>query len=124
VDLPVYDFAVHRRTSAVERAEATPVILLEGILVLADPALRACFDLAVYVHADDDVRLARRILRDVAERGRRFEDVIRQWLNTVRPAHRRFIAPSRDHAALVLDGEADPRFSAEELVRQVGLLGA
>jgi uridine kinase len=116
VDAPVYDFAVHRRSSRHERIEPASVVIVDGILVLADPGVVARCDLTVYVHADDDLRLARRIIRDVAQRGRTAEGVIRQWLTTVRPAHRRWIEPCRDAAMLVLDGEANPALSVGRLV--------
>ena len=103
VDVPVYAFATHSRQTETERIEPAPVIFVEGILVLAEPAL--VFDLRVFVHADDDLRLARRIRRDVAERGRTWDDVLRQWFETVRPAHVKHVAPSAATAHLVLDGE-------------------
>ncbi|MBM4390903.1 MAG: uridine kinase [Deltaproteobacteria bacterium] len=116
VELPVYDFAVHARRAVAETVHPRPIMVVEGILTLADPAVAERADLAVFVHADDDVRLARRIRRDVAERGRTWDDVIRQWLSTVRPAHLRYVAPSRAVAALVLDGEATTASQAERLV--------
>lgn len=105
VDVPVYDFATHTRKRVPERLEPAPILFVEGILVLAEPALRDALDFTVFVHADDDVRLARRIRRDTAERGRTWDDVLRQWFHTVRPAHKRWVAPAMDHADLVLDGE-------------------
>lgn len=104
VALPTYDYATHRRTPTTERVSPRPVIVVEGILVLADAALRACFDLKVYVDAPDDVRLARRLRRDVRERGRTLEGVLDQYLATVRPMHLAHVEPSRAHADLVLDG--------------------
>lgn len=104
VDLPDYDFATHRRRSQLERVEPTRIIVVEGILVLADAELRARFDLAVFVDAPADIRLIRRLLRDTRERGRTPEDVVRQYLETVRPMHERFVQPSLRHASLVLDG--------------------
>jgi uridine kinase len=104
IDLPDYDFATHRRMSHTERVEPTGLIVVEGILVLADPDLRTRFDLSVFVDAPADIRLIRRMLRDTRERGRTPEDVIRQYLETVRPMHERFVQPSARHASLVLDG--------------------
>ncbi len=104
-EVPVYDFATHSRLPRTDRIEPREVLFVEGILVMADPALRAAFDFTVYVHADDDVRLARRIRRDTAERGRTWDDVLRQWFHTVRPAHKRWVAPASETADLVLDGE-------------------
>ncbi len=119
VELPVYDFATHSRRNIAETVHPRPVMVVEGILTLADPGVAQRADLAVFVHADDDVRLARRIRRDVAERGRTWDDVIRQWLSTVRPAHLRHVAPCRDNVALVLDGEATTVSQADRLVAEV-----
>jgi uridine kinase len=106
-ELPDYDFKTHTRRALGESVRPCPVLLVEGILVLADPELRKRFDLTFFVQADDDLRLARRLSRDIAERGRTADDVLRQYLETVRPMHKRFVAPSRAHAEHVLDGEGD-----------------
>lgn len=105
-ELPVYDFPTHRRQPHGERVQPRKLLLVEGILALHDPRLRALADLRVYVHADDDLRLARRMQRDIVERRRDPGHVLRQYLGTVRPGHLRFVAPSRFHADLVLDGES------------------
>jgi len=116
IDAPVYDFATHSRTHVTERVAPAPLLFVEGILVLAEPSLVAGFDLCVYVHCDDDVRLGRRIRRDTHERGRTWDDVLRQWFATVRPAHKAFVEPSRRHAALVLDGEGSIEAEVGRLV--------
>ena len=121
IKAPIYDFKRHARAPEFERIEPTPIVVVEGILVLAEPALRLAFDYTVYVHADDDVRLERRLRRDTTERGRTWEDILRQWFHTVRPAHRRWVAPSRGLAHLVLDGEADPEEEVARLVNSVTL---
>lgn len=106
--IPHYDFPTHSRSVEVDVVQPTAIVLVEGILVLADPALRERFDLSVYVDAPDDLRLVRRIRRDLQKRGRSIDDVLDQWEATVAPMHRRFVAPSREHANLVLDGTIDP----------------
>jgi uridine kinase len=123
VALPDYDFATHRRVDAREDAQPTPVIVVEGILVLVDAELRARFDLAVYVDAPADIRLIRRIRRDVRERGRTHDDVLRQYLESVRPMHEAWVAPSAAHAQLVLDGTADAQAQVERLRAAVARLG-
>ena len=105
IEAPVYDFRTHTRSAQIQRIEPGGIVIVEGILVLADFMLREAFDFTVFVHADDDVRLGRRIRRDTAERGRTWDDVLRQWFQSVRPAHKRYVAPCRDLAHLVLDGE-------------------
>jgi len=100
--MPVYDFANHVRTSTVEWAEPQPVILVEGILILAAPCLRRLLDVKLFVDTDADIRLIRRIRRDLAERGRTVESVVRQWMETVRPMHLEFVEPSKRHADLII----------------------
>lgn len=118
-DLPVYDFATHTRTERRERVEPAEVVLVEGILVLADPRLRKRFHLTVYVHAPDDVRLMRRIRRDAVERARSVESVLHQYETTVRPMHLEYVAPCWERADLVLDGEADIQSEADRLARAI-----
>lgn len=103
-DLPDYDFKGHVRGSVTERVHPREFVVVEGILVLADPRLRERFDRTVYVDTDDDVRLIRRLRRDVAMRGRTFDQVLEQYERTVRPMHKAFVEPSQAHAELVLDG--------------------
>ncbi|MCB9779761.1 MAG: uridine kinase [Alphaproteobacteria bacterium] len=106
VALPRYDFATHSRLAEGELVQPAALIFVEGILVMADRRLRQLADLRVFVHAPADVRLARRLERDIVARGREPEGVLRQYLSTVRPGHRRHVEPSRFHADVVVDGEA------------------
>ncbi len=105
IDAPVYDFTTHSRSPQTQRIEPAEIVFVEGILVLAEPDLCVNFDYRVFVHCDDDTRLGRRILRDTRERGRVWDDVLRQWFATVRPAYKTHVEPSRQHASLVLDGD-------------------
>lgn len=107
IDVPVYDFNTHTRTRETRPVAPRPVVVVEGILILADPDLRARLDLGVFVDTASDVRLARRLMRDIAERGRTLESVTRQYLDTVRPMHEAFVEPSRKHADLIVPGESD-----------------
>lgn len=102
VDIPVYDFTTHTRTNRTQRVGPAPVILVEGILVFAEPALRELFDVKLYVDTDADIRLIRRIQRDVRERGRTLESVIQQYLTTVRPMHLEFVEPSKRYADVII----------------------
>jgi len=106
IEVPVYDFRTHTRTGY-ERVGPARVVLVEGILLFADEELRDCFDLRVFVDAPDDVRLLRRIERDQRERGRTFDSVRFQYLDTVRPGHERYIAPTKAHAHLIVNGTRD-----------------
>ena len=103
-ELPIYDYASHRRQSRSERVEPRPVVIVEGILVLEHEGLAASADLKVFVHAPADLRLERRIRRDVEERGRTRESVLEQWNDTVSPMHIAYVEPSRCKADLVLEG--------------------
>jgi uridine kinase len=102
VDLPVYDFTRHLRREETARVEPRPVVLVEGVLVLADPELRELFDLKIYVDTDADLRLMRRLQRDIRERGRTLDSVFEQYLETVRPMHVRYVEPTRAFADLVI----------------------
>ncbi len=102
VDLPLYDFATYTRQAETLRVHPRPVIIVEGILVLADERLRAFMDVKVFVETDSDVRLIRRLQRDVRQRGRSVESVIEQYMRTVRPMHLEFVEPSKRYADIII----------------------
>ena len=102
VDVPIYDFTTNTRTAEVTHVEPRPVILVEGILSLAEPMLRPLFDIKVFVDADADLRFIRRLSRDIAERGRTPESVINQYMDTVRPMHLEFVEPSKRYADVII----------------------
>lgn len=102
VNVPVYDYAVHDRSDRVVTVAPTKVVVVEGILVLWEPRLRARFDLKIFVDAPADLRVIRRLRRDVAERGRTPESIIEQYLATVRPSHEQFVEPSKQHADVIV----------------------
>ena len=108
VDCPVYDFALHTRSGKVERIEPRPVIIVDGILILSDPALRELFDLMIYVETDADERILRRARRDMETRGRQIDDIMQQYLSTVKPMHETYVEPSKKHADLILNGGLNP----------------
>jgi len=122
VELPVYDFARHRRAAETRRAEPRELVVVDGILALADGALRACFDLRVFVDAPERLRLDRRVTRDVAERGRSAESVRAQFAATVRPMHEAFVEPSRAHADVVLENASELARACEPLLARVRAL--
>ena len=99
---PQYDFAEHNRTKETVEVQPAPVILVDGILILADPALRELMDIKVFVDTDADVRLARRIRRDTRKRGRSVESIITQYLATAKPMHEQFVEPSRRYADVII----------------------
>jgi len=102
VEIPVYDFTRHERTQQVQRIDAQPIILVEGILILAEATLRELFDIKIFVDIDADIRFIRRLQRDIAERGRTLDSVIQQYLTTVRPMHLQFVEPSRRYADIMI----------------------
>ena len=118
-EVPVYDFVHHRRTATTVRVEPRPVILVEGILLFVDPALRALLDFKVFVDTDADVRLIRRLRRDLAERGRQFDDVLRQYLTTVRPMHLEFVEPSKRWADVIVPEGGENRVALEMVVARL-----
>ncbi|MCD8330513.1 MAG: uridine kinase [Lachnospiraceae bacterium] len=99
---PVYDYTVHNHSEKVISIQAKPVILVEGILIFADPSLCRQLDIKLFVDTDADVRLCRRIRRDVRDRGRTVDSVIDQYLATVKPMHEQYVEPSRKNADLVI----------------------
>ena len=102
IDCPVYDFTVHNRSDRTIHIEPTKVIIVEGILVFQNEALRKMMDIKLFVDTDADVRILRRILRDVQERGRSLESVVNQYLTTVKPMHEKFVEPSKRCADLII----------------------
>ena len=102
IDKPVYDFAAHTRAPQTARIEPRDVILVEGILLFAEPRLRDLFDLKIFVDTEADVRFIRRLRRDLEMRGRTVESVIEQYLGTVRPMHFEFVEPTKRYADIII----------------------
>ncbi|HEY7771288.1 uridine kinase [Longimicrobium sp.] len=102
IDKPVYDFARHTPAQETIRTEPRDVILVDGILLFAEPRLREMFDLRIFVDTDADVRFIRRLRRDLEERGRSLDSVIEQYLTTVRPMHFEFVEPSKRYADVII----------------------
>lgn len=119
IEVPIYDFVLHRRTARTRRVLPQPVILLEGILIFVEPNLRELLDFKIYVDTDADLRLIRRIGRDMAERGRTVEDVLRQYLETVRPMHLEFVEPSKRYADVILPEGGENRVALEMVIAHV-----
>ena len=109
IDMPVYDFKTDSRTTKTIRIEPEPVIMVEGILIFTDRALRELFDVKIFVDADPDLRFIRRLERDINERGRSIASVIHQYLSTVRPMHLEFVEPSKRYADVIIpEGGLNP----------------
>ncbi len=102
VDIPQYDFVHHCRKSQTMHLEPAPLIIVEGLMVLHDPEIRKLLDLKIYVDTPDDIRFIRRLQRDINERGRTVESVIKQYIEVVRPGHMSFIEPTKEFADLIV----------------------
>lgn len=102
VELPIYDFRTHTRLAATTPIQAKPIVIVEGILIFAEPRLLEQMDIKVFVDTPDDIRFIRRLRRDIAERGRTLDSVIEQYMATVRPMHSQFVEPSKRHADVIL----------------------
>jgi uridine kinase len=102
IEVPVYDFSHHSRTTKTYTVQARGVVLVEGILIFAEPTLRELFNVKIYVDTDSDLRFIRRLQRDITERGRTTEAVIKQYLNTVRPMHLEFVETSKRYADVII----------------------
>jgi uridine kinase len=102
VEMPIYDFTTHTRTNRTDHVDPQPIVLVEGILIFAEPKLREVLDVKIFVDTDPDIRFIRRLKRDVAERGRTVESVIEQYQRTVRPMHLEFVEPSKRYADVII----------------------
>ncbi|HWN44080.1 MAG TPA: uridine kinase [Thermoanaerobaculia bacterium] len=119
VEVPIYDFVRHRRTNRTKRVEPHPVVLIEGILIFCEAALRELLDFRIYVDTDADIRLIRRLGRDMAERGRTVQDVLRQYLESVRPMHLEFVEPSKRWADIIIPEGGENKVALEMVVARV-----
>jgi uridine kinase len=102
VELPIYDFRTHTRLPDTTPIQAKPIVIVEGILIFAEPRVLEQMDIKVFVDTPDDIRFIRRLKRDIAERGRTLDSVIEQYLATVRPMHNQFVEPSKRHADVII----------------------
>ena len=124
IKMPTYDFKTHTRAAQTISLDPTRVLIVDGFLVLADPELRARMDVKVYVDTDPDVRLIRRLRRDVAERGRSVDSVLEQYERTVRPMHLEFVEPSKRWADIIVPEGGHNRVAVDMLVtKMASILG-
>jgi uridine kinase len=105
IDQPVYSFIQHNRTDDTVSTHPRKVMIVEGILILTNPELRELFDIKIYVHADSDERLIRRLKRDISERGRDIDEVLNRYQNTLKPMHEQFIEPSKAFADIIIPND-------------------
>ncbi|KEO85194.1 uridine kinase [Tumebacillus flagellatus] len=119
IEKPIYNFAEHTRATYTERVEPKQVVILEGIMVLEDARLRDLMDIKIFVDTDADVRIIRRILRDIKERGRSIESVVEQYMGVVRPMHMQFIEPTKKYADLIIPEGGKNQVAIDVLVAKV-----
>ena len=119
VEVPVYDFTTHRRKETSRRATPKPILIVEGILALAEPDLRAEMDIKIFVDTDSDIRAFRRIRRDLEERGRDFDSIRTQYYETVRPMHLQFVEPSKRWADLIMPEGGQNRVALDVLISKL-----
>lgn len=119
IDMPIYDFTVHNRKEETIKEEPKNIIIVEGILILEDERLRDLFDIKIYVDTDADIRILRRLTRDIRDRGRTLESVIDQYLTVVRPMHLQFIEPTKRYADLIVPEGGKNRVAIDILVSTI-----
>jgi uridine kinase len=119
IDKPVYDFVTHTRSPLTVRVPSADVIVVDGILLFVDERVRELFDVKVFVDADADIRLARRIKRDIAKRGRPLEEILEQYMSTVRPMHLQFVEPSKRYADLIVPRGGHNAVAIEMIVAKI-----
>ncbi len=119
VDVPVYDFTIHNRIEKTTHAKPNKVIVVEGILVFENKALRNQMDIKIFVDTDADERLSRRILRDVKERGRSLESVLSQYTDTVKPMHDQFVEPSKRYADIIVPRGGENSVALDMIIERI-----
>ncbi|HKB79949.1 MAG TPA: uridine kinase [Thermoanaerobaculia bacterium] len=119
VEVPVYDFAAHARRTETQKVEPRRVVIVEGILVLAEPELRRRIDIKLFVDTPADIRFVRRVVRDIQTRGRTLESVVAQYLSTVRPMHEEFVEPSKRHADLIIPEGGENQVALDAIIARV-----
>lgn len=122
VEKPIYDFTTHTRTERTETVEPAPVVIVEGILVLAEPDLVERMDIRIFIDADDDIRLIRRIRRDMEDRGRSLESVMSQYEKTVRPMHIEFVEPSKRKADIIIPNGGYNKVAVDMVLARIRML--
>lgn len=119
IEKPIYDFAEHNRSKETVTVESKRIIIVEGILVLEDERIRDLLDIKVYVDTDADIRILRRLVRDIEERGRTVDSVIEQYLSVVRPMHMQFIEPTKRNADIIVPEGGQNKVAIDILVSKI-----
>jgi len=119
VEMPLYDFSIHTRSTHTQHVDPARIILVEGILIFTEKELRESMDIRVFVDTDADIRFIRRLRRDMVERGRSLDSVVQQYMATVRPMHQEFVEPSKRYADVIVPRGGDNRVAMEMIVSRI-----
>ena len=119
IDKPIYDFVIHNRKKETERIEPKNVVIMEGILTFAIPEIKDMFDIKLFVDTPDDIRIIRRLTRDIKDRGRDLDSVIDQYVNTVRPMHLSFVETSKKYADIIIPGGGNNEVAIDFIVTKI-----
>jgi uridine kinase len=119
VEVPIYDFTTHSRKADTQHVEPRKVVIVEGILVLAEPDLRKRIDIKLFVDTPADIRFVRRLMRDIRSRGRSLESVVEQYLTTVRPMHEEFVEPSKRYADIIIPEGGENMVAIDAIISRV-----
>ena len=122
IEQPVYSFETHNRTKETVTVVPKKILIIEGILILNYPKLRSLFDLKIFIDADSDMRMERRVSRDISERGRTPEEVLNRYLNTLKPMHKQIIEPMKVHADITLENHQNTPLNLSELIDKIKTL--
>ena len=119
IDMPLYDFSIHTRSTETRRIKPARIILVEGILIYAEKDLRELMDIRIFVDTDPDIRFIRRLRRDMGERGRSLDSVVQQYMATVRPMHLEFVEPSKRYADIIVPRGGNNQVAMEMIVSRI-----
>jgi uridine kinase len=122
IDIPVYDFSIHNRSLKKKKISPSPIIIIEGILILYFESLRKLMNIKIFVDTPDETRFNRRILRDVKKRGRTIKSVTDQYINTVRPMHQKYVEPSKDFADIIISNGIQNKIAIGTLINKINTL--
>jgi len=123
INKPIYDFVSYNRSNLTEKVNPSQIIILEGILSLVEPSIRDMADLKIFVDTDDDIRLIRRILRDIKERGRTIDSIVPQYLNTVKPMYHKFVKPTIRYADIIIPNDNKHVAAVDLIVGKLSSIG-
>ncbi|MGB2256665.1 MAG: uridine kinase [Flavobacteriaceae bacterium] len=121
VEQPIYDFKIHNRLKKTIQIKPKKILILEGILIMCHAEIRSIFDLKIFINANSKTRMERRIKRDIAERGRSRDEVLKRYIETLKPMHEKFIEPTKIYANYIIENQFDNKLNIDELLEKMKL---